>query len=88
MKIIKVIHLVKHDYCQFNSPGQNGRHFAHNIFKYLFMSTLIRISLRFVPKGSIDNKSTLVQVMAWRQRGDKPLPEPVLTQFSDAYMRH
>ena len=36
----------------------------------------------------IDNKSALVQVMAWRWSGDKPLPEPRMTQFTDAYMRH
>ena len=45
----------------------------------------IRISLKYVPKGIIDNKSALVQVMAWRRAGDKPLPEPMLTQFTDAY---
>ena len=28
---------------------------------------LILISLKFVPKGSIDNKPALVQVMAWHQ---------------------
>ena len=27
------------------------------------------------PPGAIDNKSALVQVMSWRRRGDKPLPE-------------
>ena len=26
--------------------------------------------------------------MAWRRIGDKPLPEPMLIQFNDAYMRH
>ena len=26
--------------------------------------------------------------MAWRRIGDKPLSEPMLTQFTDAYMRH
>ena len=36
----------------------------------------------------IDNKSALVQVMAWRGTGDKPLCEPMLTQFADAYMQH
>ena len=49
---------------------------------------LIRVSLKFVPSGPIDNKAALVQVMAWRRTGDKPLPEPMLTQFTDAYMRH
>ena len=48
----------------------------------------IQILLKFVPKGAIDNESVLVQVMAWRRKGDKPLPEPILTQFTDAYMRH
>ena len=46
---------------------------------------LIQIWLKFIPKGPIDNKSALVQVMAWRRPGDKPLLEPVLTQFTDAY---
>ena len=49
---------------------------------------LIPISLKFVPKGSIDIKSALVQVMAWRWTSDKPLPEPMLDEFTDAYMRH
>ena len=26
--------------------------------------------------------------MAWRQTGDKPLPEPMMTRFTDAYMLH
>ena len=33
----------------------------------------IHISLKFVPKGPIDNNSSLVQIMAWRQTGHKPL---------------
>ena len=49
---------------------------------------LIKISLEFVPLGPVDNKSTLVQVMAWCRVGDKPLPEPRLTLFTDTYMQH
>ena len=48
---------------------------------------LIWISLKFVPKGPIDNES-LVQVMAWIQTGDKPLHEEILNQFADTYMRY
>ena len=48
----------------------------------------IPVSLKFFPRSLIDNKSTLVQEMASRQTGDKPLPEPMLTQLTDAYMRH
>ena len=43
---------------------------------------------KFNPKGPIDQKSTLVQAMAWRRTGDKSLPEPMLIQITDAYMRH
>ena len=48
----------------------------------------IQISLKFVPMSPIDNKSALVRGMAWRRTGDKPLPEPMMIQFTDAYMRH
>ena len=74
-----------------NSPGKYGRHFAY-IFKCIFLNetfcVLIRISLKFVPEGLIYNTSALFQVMAWRRTGSKPLIEPMLTQFTDAYMHH
>ena len=78
----------------FNSSplGQNGRHFTDDIFKCIFMNEkfciLIKISLQFVPKSPIDHKPALVYVMAWRRPGAKPLTEPMLTQFTDAYTRH
>ena len=65
---------------------------ADGIFKYIFLNENekipIQIPLKIVPMGPIDNKPALVQVMAWRQTGDKPLPEPVIAQFADAYKRH
>ena len=65
---------------------------ADNIFKRIFMNENVRISiqisLKFVPKGSIDNKPALAEVMAWCLLGAKPLSEPMLTRFTDAYMRH
>ena len=49
------------------SPGQNGHHFADDIFKCIFMNEnfriLMKISLKFVPKGLIDNNPSLVQLM-------------------------
>ena len=38
----------------------------------------INISLKFVPKGLINNIPALVQIMAWRRPGDKPLSEPIM----------
>ena len=61
-------------------PRQNGRHLADDIFKCVFLVgivwILIKISLRFVPKGH--NILALVQIMAWRRPGDKPLFEPMM----------
>ena len=66
--------------------------FTDDIFKRIFMDEkfciLIRISPKFVAKGPNDNEWALVQVMAWQRIGDKPLSEPMLTRFTDAYMRH
>ena len=65
---------------------------ADDIFKCIFLNENdripIKISLKFVPRSPNDNKPTLVQAMAWCWPGDKPLPEPKLAQFPDAYMRH
>ena len=73
-------------------PGQNGRHFADDILRCIFLNENdnipIGISLKLVPRGPVNNKSALIQVMAWRRTGDKPLPEPVMTQFTDVYMHH
>ena len=63
-------------------PRQNGRHFPDDIFKCIFLNQSIwisiAISLKFVPKGAINNISALVQIMAWRRSGDKPLSEPMM----------
>ena len=58
------------------------------IFLYENYRIPIRISLKFVSRSPIDNKPALVQVMAWRRTGDKPLPEPILARFTDTYIRH
>ena len=62
-----------------------------DIFKSIFNESVwisITISLKFILRGPIDYKSALVQVMAWQRTGEKPLPESMLTQFTDAYIRH
>ena len=80
--------------CAINSlrPREDVRHFPDGIFKCILFNEnvwiLIKISLKFVPKGPINNIPTLVQIMTWRRTGDKPLSEPMMTQFTDAYMRH
>ena len=42
---------------------------------------LIEISLKFVPKGPIDNIPLLVEVMAWYRSGDKPLSEAMMVSL-------
>ena len=53
-----------HGWFNASPPGQNGRHFADDIFRCIFVNgkvcTLMKISLKLVPKGSIDNNQVLV----------------------------
>ena len=49
-------------------------------FECIFLNENV-ISLNFVPKGSINNFPALVQIMAWRQPGDKPLSEPMMVSL-------
>ena len=55
-------------------PRQNGRHFADDISKSIFVNENvwipIKFSLKFVPKGPMNNIPALVQIMAWRRPGD------------------
>ena len=66
-------------------PRQNGRHFPDDIFKWILLNENVWISinnsLKFVPRGPINNITTLVQVMAWRRPGDKPLSEPMMVRL-------
>ena len=72
---------------EFNTlrPRQNGRHFADDIFTCIFLnenaSIAIKISLKCVPKGPINNIPALVQIMAWCRPGDKPLSEPMMVSL-------
>ena len=63
-------------------PIQNGRRFADDTFNRIFLNENVRISikisLKFVPKGPINNNPALVQIMAWRWSGDKPISEPMM----------
>ena len=66
-------------------PRQNGRHFADDIFKSILLNEniwmSINISLKYVPKGPINYIPALVQIMAWRRPGDKPLSEPMMVSL-------
>ena len=66
-------------------PRQNGRYFPDDILKWIFLNEnvwiSIEISLKFVPKGQIKDIPALVQIMAWRRPGDKPLSEPMLVSL-------
>ena len=66
-------------------PRQNGRHFADDIFKCILLNENvwipIKISPKFVPQGPINNIPALVQIMAWRRPGDKPLSGPMMVRL-------
>ena len=50
-------------------------------FSNAFFWMKIYNSLKFVPKGPINNVPALVQIMAWRRSGDKPLSEPMVVSL-------
>ena len=62
--------------------SKNGYHLLYNIFKHIFsdenVGISIKISLKFVPQGPVDNNPALVQTMAWGRLGDRPLSEPIM----------
>ena len=66
-------------------PRQNGRQFADDTFECILLNENvwipITIWLEFVPKGSINNIPALVQIMAWRRPGDKPLSESMMVSL-------
>ena len=58
---------------------QNGQRFEESISKFKFLNendnSLIKVSINFVPKGTVGSMSVLVYVLAWHWIGDMPLPE-------------
>ena len=68
-------------------PKQNDRHFP-DVFKWIFVNEnawlSIKISLKFVPWGLINNTPALI--MARHQLDDKPLSEQMMVQVIDTYM--
>ena len=77
--------IMGHMFFNTSRPRQNGRHFPDDIFKCIFLNEnvwiSIKISLKFVPKGPVDNFPALVHIMAWRRPGDKPLSEPMIVSL-------
>ena len=63
-------------------PRQNGRNFADDTSKPIFLIENIRISimitLKFDPKIPINDIPALLQIMTWRRPGDKPLSGPMM----------
>ena len=74
--------LTSYHYLNTLRPKQNGSHFADDIFKCIFLNEnewiSLKISLKFVLKGPINNIPALVQIMAWCRPGNKPLSEPMM----------
>ena len=92
---VSVINTPKHKH--------NGQLFADDIIKFISLTEFLYFDSTFTEVcswGQSDNKPALVQVMAWNRTGDKPLPEPIMTQaisplpelmmtqIKDAYMCH
>ena len=77
--------MIHHNVINTLRPRQNGRCFADDTFKRIFLNENVRIaieiSLKFVPKGPINNIPALAQIMACRLTGAKPLYEPMMVSL-------
>ena len=51
-------------------PEQSGHYFANELFKCIFLN---KTSLKLVTRSSINNKSSLIQIIAWYRIGVKPI---------------
>ena len=64
----------------FSGPQTILTVFGHSIW--------FQISLKFVPKGPVDNKPALVQIMAWLANSRQAIVWKNADPVHDAYMRH
>ena len=59
--------------------------FRRRHFKCIFLNENVwismKISLKFVPKGLINNIPALAQIVVWRRPGDKPLSEAMMVNL-------
>ena len=66
-------------------PRRNRHYNAGDIFKCIFLKENVWIPtkfwLKFIPKGPFNNIPALVQIMAWRRPGDKPLSGPLMVSL-------
>ena len=60
--------------------------FSNAFLRMQYLVFCFEFHWEFVLQGPFDTKSALAQVMAWHRRGDKPLPEQMFAEFTDAYM--
>ena len=80
---------VKPDHNKAVTISQNVRCFPDEIFKRILTKERVcilgKISMRLY--GLTDNNSAGTQLMAWCRTGNEPLPESMMTRFTDAHMR-
>ena len=63
-----------------NWPPSRRQHFQMHFLEWIYLNLDKKMSLKFVPKGPINNIPALVQIVAWRRSGDKPLSEPMMVK--------
>ena len=70
------------------NPLENVTHKLAPVFQTTFSNMLSSVFLKFFSKGSVGNKSVLVQVITWNWTRNKPLTETIMNQFSDQHIHH
>ena len=78
-------------YTEITQPEQNCHNFSDDIFICIFWLDVIEFWVKFhwnlFPKIQLAKKATMCLAMVCRQKGNKLLPEPKLTEFCEAMWR-
>ena len=72
-------------------PTQNGFLFAEDNFKWISLNEIFVFFVYFIeifPYVSNLQLTNILSANGWRHTCDQAISEPILTQFSDAYMHH
>ena len=69
------------------NPEQNCRHSTDNNIKCIFLKGMVGILIPFHPDLFLRYAAALCRIMFWHWTCDKPLPEPMKTEFKILWLR-
>ena len=57
------------------------KHCPDDVFNWIIFNEIIKISLKFVPWGPLNDIPAMVQIMIWHRPADKSLSDPMMVSL-------